>query len=53
MKTRKTLEDPNAERIIRLFEIGAALNWFSSETTELRYDELMDGYDYDRDNTDN
>lgn len=45
MKTRKTLTDPNAERIIRLFEIGAACKWFSSLTTELDYDELMEEFD--------
>lgn len=45
MRTRKTLTDPNAERIIRLFEIGAACKWFSSLTTELDYDELMEDLD--------
>ena len=45
MKTRKPLTDPNAEMIIRIFELGAELNWFSSETTELDYNKLMEEYD--------
>lgn len=46
MNKRKTLTDTNAEKIIRLFEIGASCNWFSSTTTDLDYNELMkDCYD--------
>lgn len=41
MKTRKKLDDPNAERIIQIFEVGASLNWFSSETTDLRFEDFL------------
>ena len=42
MKTRQKLEDENAEKIIQLFELGAALNWFSSDNTPFRFEDFME-----------
>lgn len=41
MKTRKKLQDENAEKIIQLLEYGASINLFSSETTPFTYDDFM------------
>lgn len=41
MRQRKTLQDKNAEQIIRLFEESSKLGWLSSDSTKLNYDELM------------
>ena len=41
MKTRQKLEDENAEKIIQLFELGASINLFSSETTPLQINDFM------------
>jgi hypothetical protein len=41
MKRRTQLSDPNAERIIRIFEYGAILQLFSSNWTPLRYEDFM------------
>lgn len=49
MRTRQTLEDENAEKIIQLLEYGASINLFSSETTPFQIDDFM-GYDINRDN---
>lgn len=42
MRTRQTLQDENAEKIIQLLEYGASINLFSSETTPLRFEDFMD-----------
>ena len=40
MKTRKRLENENMEQIMQLFELGAALNWFSSDNTPFRFEDF-------------
>lgn len=42
MKTRKRLENENMEQIMQLFELGASLNWFSSDNTPLRFEDFME-----------
>lgn len=42
MRTRQTLEDENAEKIIQLLEYGASINLFSSETTPFKYEDFME-----------
>lgn len=42
MRTRQTLQDENAEKIMQLFELGAALNWFSSDNTPFRFEDFME-----------
>lgn len=41
MRTRQTLQDDNAEKIIQLLEYGASINLFSSETTPFQINDFM------------
>lgn len=49
MRTRQTLQDENAEKIIQLLEYGASINLFSSETTPFEINDFM-GDDRDNNN---
>jgi fatty acid-binding protein DegV len=41
MRTRQTLQDENAEKIIQLLEYGASINLFSSETTPFQIEDFL------------